>query len=216
MRRLTFTSALICAAVLCISAVALAGGEKLTSDTGNLLHGSVYKYSGIQRQGIITIRTKWNLPAASPTFRYDFDIMDGEVAQNHYSFLMGDIAEMVFLPEEDGDQYVNVKLRNGVIHKLMLTSGSKPVIGSVSLWMTEVSVSTEGYGENIIPVGEIARIVFSPPAKGGDKTMDELVEDLSDALEVGIRDNLIDENLAVVMDKIQKRMKARLLNEKKN
>jgi hypothetical protein len=216
MRRLAFKSALISISILCISAVALAGGNKLSSDNGNLLRGSVYKQSGIQRDGIITIRTKWNLPAVAPTYRYDFDILNGQVEQNHYSFLMGDIAEISMLPEEDGDQYMNVKLRNGVIHKLMLTSESKPVIGSVSLWMTDVSVLTEGYGENIIPIGEVSRIVFSPPSKGPEETMDDLVEDLSDALKIGMRDDLIDNDLAVVMEKIQKRMKARLLNEKKN
>jgi len=204
-----------CSLILAAPTGVLAANSKLVTDTGNLLRGSVYKQSGIARDGVITIRTKWKLPAVAPVFRYDFDIMYGSVEQNHYSFLLGDIAEMVFLPEADGEQSVNIRLRNGVIHKIQLTSEKKAVLGPVNLVITDVSVVTDGYGENIIPVGEVKRIVFSAPSEDTDRSMDELVDDFSRALEVGVRDDLIDEDLAVVMDKIQKRMKARLLNEKK-
>lgn len=214
MLRLSMATLLCCSIMLAAFTGARAANSKLITDTGNLLRGKVYKQSGIPREGVITIRTKWNLPAIAPVFRYDFDIINGKVEQNLYSFLVGDIAEMAFLPAGDGEQYINIKLRNGVIHRIQLTSEKKAVLGPVSLWITEVSVITDGYGENIIPVGEVNRIEFSAPADD-TRDMDELVSEFSRALEIGVRDDLIDDDLAVVMDKIQKRMKARMLHEKK-
>jgi len=196
-----------------------AGDEtKFTSGTGNLLRGIVYKHTGVAREGIITIRTSWKLPATPPVFRYDFDIMYGRIEKNLYQYLMGDIVELQFLPIEEGEQPVNVKLRNGLIQKVVLSSDRKGILGKVNLMLDQVDVITDGYGQNIITGGDISRIVILPPIKPEEETITGLTTLLGKALEVGGRDGLVDDNFIVVLKNIQKKMKDKTNGEigKKN
>jgi len=105
-------------------------------------------------------------------------------------------------------------LRNGLVHKLTLTSDKKALLGPVKLWMDEVRVLTDSYGENIIPASEVGKIVFYPPATIEQEDMPALVDGLKKAVEVGVRDDLVDEDLATVLENIQKKMKARMQHEK--
>ncbi|HEX9860708.1 MAG TPA: hypothetical protein VGB23_05845 [Nitrospirota bacterium] len=188
--------------------------QGLVSETGNLLKGTVYKKTGIEREGIITIKTKWRLPAVSPVYRFDFDMIYGQVEGSLYSFIVGDVAEMEFLPSDDNQQVISITLRDGLVHKLTLTSDKKALLGPVKLWMDEVRVLTDSYGENIIPASEVGKIVFYPPATIEQEDMPALVDGLKKAVEVGVRDDLVDEDLATVLENIQKKMKARMQHEK--
>ena len=185
-----------------------AGDEtKFTSGTGNLLRGIVYKHSGAAREGIITIKTSWKLPAVPPVFRYDFDIVFGRIEKNLYQYFMGDVTELEFLPIEEGEQPVNVKLRNGLIQKVVLSSDRKGILGKVNLMVDEVDVITDGYGNNIITGGDVSRIVLLPPIKLEDETIGDLTTLLGKALEVGGRDGLVDDNFMVILKNIQNKMK---------
>jgi len=190
---------------------ALAGdGQRLVSDTGNLLRGTLYKQSGISREGFITIRTTTTLPREAPVYRYDFDILHGRIEGNLYSFMMGDISEMEFLPIEGGTQPVNIKLRNGVIQKIVLSSDEGTVLGPVNLGIREVSVLTDKYGENIVMGGEVSKIVFSSPETAKDEKISGMVDRFGKALEIARRDGLVNEEFLVVLQKLQKEMAAKL------
>jgi len=195
------------------SGAAFAGDNGgFVSETGNLLTGKVVKKSGMERTGVITIKTAWSYPAIAPVFRYDFDMLHGVMEGGKYSYLMGDIAELTFLPPSDGPQKLEVKLRNGAVMQVDLISGHSTMFGNVGLVIENVIVETDQYGENIIPAGDIAKIVFDSPAETRKHTMADLVDDLDNAIKVGVRDDLIDEDLTVVLKKIQARMKERLKN----
>lgn len=203
--------------VLLISASAMAAGPdtRLVSDTGNLLKGTVYKKSGIGREGVISIKTSWNLPAKPPVFRFDFDIVHGLIEGSLHSFIIGDIEEIAFYPQENGAQPVGIKLKNGQTSRMTLSSDNKAILGPVKLRLDEVRVLTDAYGENIIPAAEIDKIVLSRPPAMQDEDIPMLVDGLLNAVKVGVRDELMDENIAVVLENIQKKMKARLDYEKK-
>jgi hypothetical protein len=186
------------------------GNGKLASGTGNLLRGAVYKQSGVARDGVITIRTKWVLPSAPPVYRYDFDVLYGTIEGSLYSYLMADIAEIEFLPADEGRQPVNIRLRNGLIQKASLTTEDKGVLGKVSLRIKEVDVITDGYGENIIPGGDVQKIVFSGPQAASEEDIPALVSTFKKALEVGKRDGLIDKDFLAVLENIQKRAQEKM------
>jgi len=203
------TAAVVLFMVLTLAPNAFGAGDeaKFTSDTGNLLRGIVYKHTGVSREGIITIKTSWKLPANAPVFRYDFDIMFGRIENNLYQYLMGDVAELEFLPIEEGEQPVNVKLRNGLVQKVVLSSDRKGILGKINLMVDEVDIVTDGYGQNIVTGGDLSRIVLLPPTKPEDETVGGLTTLLGKALEVGKRDGLVDENFMVILNNIQKKMK---------
>lgn len=186
------------------------GKDSLATGTGRLLRGAVYKQSGVERAGVVTIRMDWVLPGTPPVFRYDFDILYGTIEGNLYSYQMGDISEIEFLPVEDGRQPVNIKLRNGLIQKVMLTSEDKGVLGKVKLRVKEVDVITDNYGDNIIPGGDVQKIVFTAPLAAPEEAISGLVDQFARALEVGKRDGLIDKDLLAVLENIQGRMKEKL------
>ncbi len=186
----------------------------LSTSTGNLLRGTVYKQNGVGREGYITIRTSWRLPAIAPVFRYDFDILYGSAENNLYPFMMSDVKEIDFLPMEGSDQPINVKLRNGLIQKVIFSSDRKSILGRIDLRLDEVDVLTEGFGQNIILPGDVQKIVFDRPS-----TENEDIKGLSDTLDkaitTGKRDGLIDDDLLVVLEKLDKEIKARVNAEGK-
>jgi hypothetical protein len=184
-------------------------GGGLVSSTGNLLWGTLYKQSGMEREGYITIRTSWAPPTSAPVYRYDFDVIHGRIEDNLYSFLMGDIAEMEFLPIENGGQPVNITLRNGVIQKAVLSSEDKAVLGQVNLMLKEADVLTDKYGENVVTGGEVYKIVFAKPDTVKDEDMQALVDALGLALDTAGRDSLVDKDFLTVLQNIQKKMKAK-------
>lgn len=214
MLRLLFASVF---SVLLISSSVMAAGQeaKLVSDTGNLLKGTVYKKSGIGREGVITIKTSWSLPANPPVFRFDFDVVHGLIENSLHSFIIGDIEEITFYPLEDNTQPVGIKLKNGQTNRITLSSDNKAILGPVKLRFDEVRVLTDAYGENIIPAAEVEKIVLSRPPAIQDEDIPMLVDGLLNAVKVGVRDDLMDEDIAVVLENIQKKMKARLDYEKK-
>jgi len=185
------------------------------TETGNLLTGTVVKKSGIERTGVITIKTTWSYPAIAPVYRYDFDMLHGVVEGGKYSYMMGDIAEITFLPPSDGPQMLEVKLRNGAVVTLELISGHRTMFGNVGLNIENVTVETDEFGRNIIPSSEISRIIFESPAEYRRHSMSNLVDDLGKAIDLGVRDDLIDEDLTIVLKKIQERMKERLKDGEK-
>jgi hypothetical protein len=199
--------------LLCLSAALPAfsdeGKSKLASETGRLISGTVYKQSGITREGVITIRTASGILRSAPVYRYDFDILYGSIDGNIYSFLMADIAEMDQLPPEDKGRPVNIILRNGVVHRIFISSEGKPLVGSSYLSINEVDVVTDKYGENVISGGDIEKIVFQAPAPDKDEDISGLVGELGNAILVGKRDGLIDDNLYKVLENLQKRMKTK-------
>lgn len=203
------TAAVVLFMVLTLAPNAFGAGDetKFTSGTGNLLRGIVYKHTGVSREGIITIKTSWKLPANAPVFRYDFDMMYGRIEKNLYQYFMGDVTELEFLPIEEGEQPVNVKLRNGLVQKVVLSSDRKGILGKVNLMVDEVDIVTDGYGQNIVTGGDVSRIVLLPPIKPEDETVGGLTTLLGKALEVGGRDGLVDENFMVILKNIQKKMK---------
>jgi len=180
------------------------------SETGNFLTGTVIKKSGLERSGVITLRTTWSYPSIAPVYRYDFEMLHGITDGRKYSYLLGDLAEIVFLPPTDGPQRLEVKLRNGAVVPLELTSDRSTVFGNVDLYIENVVVESEDFGRNIVPVTDIARLVFESPAESRQHSMSDLVEDLGNAIDLGLREDLIDEDLSVVLRKIHERMKARL------
>ncbi|MBI5695587.1 MAG: hypothetical protein HZC51_07600 [Nitrospirae bacterium] len=216
MRRLLF-SVMICFGLLALTNPAHAEENRfaLTSHTGNLIRGTVYKYSGADRTGVVTIRLLSKLPGESPVLRYDFDMMYGTIEGTLYSYLMGDIAEIQFMPIEDGEQPANIILRNGLAQRIILSTRYKSIIGPLNLTLTEVMVETDGYGENYITGGDVQRIVFDAPDKVRDSDMERLVSDLGGALAVGRRDKLVDEEFLKVLENIQSLMKSRLGDGKK-
>ncbi|HEY3346517.1 MAG TPA: hypothetical protein VGK71_02730 [Nitrospirota bacterium] len=199
---------LSCQAALCAD-----GSANLSSHTGNLLRGTVYKYTGVSREGIITIRTTSKLLAVAPVCRYDFDILNATMEGTLYNFMMADIESIEFLPMEEGTQPVNLLLRNGTMRKVLLTSGNKGIFGKFNLRVKEVDIVTEGYGENIVPGGDIQKIVFTAQ-KPAEDNIKYLVDQLGYALEVGRRDDLIDNDFRGILENIQSRMRTKI-NEKK-
>jgi len=206
-RIITATVALFLMLTITPKAFCAGDGTKFTSDTGNLLRGIVYKHSGAAREGIITIRTSWKLPAVPPVFRYDFDIAFGRIEKNLYQYFMGDITELDFLPIENGEQSVNITLRNGLIQKVVLSSNKKGILGTMNLLLDQVDIITDGYGNNIINGGDVSRIVILPQIKPEEETIAGLTTLLGKALQVGGRDGLVDDNFMVVLKNIQKKMK---------
>ena len=186
----------------------------LATSTGNLLRGTVYKQNGVGREGYITIRTSWRLPATAPVFRYDFDILYGSAENNLYPFMMADVEEIDFLPMEGSDQPINVKLRNGLVQKVIFSSDRKSILGRVDLRLDEVDVLTEGYGQNIILPGDVQKIVFERPSTEKED-MKGLSDTLDKAITTGKRDGLIDDDLLVVLEKLDKEIKARVNGEGK-
>ncbi len=182
----------------------------LAAESGNLLHGTLYKQSGMARKGFITIRTSWKLPGEAPVFRYDFDVLHGTTEGNLYSFMMADIAEIAFLPMEEGSQPVNVKLRTGLVQKIYLTSDAKGILGKVNLHLAQVDLLTDSFGENVVSGGDVEKIVFSKPPATGEETMSSLVDTFDKALIEGKRDGLVDGNLMVILRTLQTKMKDRL------
>jgi len=187
-----------------------ADGSKLISKTGALLKGTVYKQSGVERTGYITIRTTWNLPGIPPVFRYDFDLMSCKIDANLYTYLMGDIADMEFLPLLEGAQAINMRLRNGMGQLVVLSSDDKALLGTVKLRLKEVVVITDKYGENVIPADDVAKITFSAPVPPEHQSMSGLVDELDKALQTGKRDDLVDDSLQIILENIQKKMAGKL------
>ena len=180
----------------------------LSTSTGNLLRGTVYKQNGVGREGYITIRTSWRLPAVAPVFRYDFDLLYGSAENNLYPFLMADVEEIDFLPMDGSDQPINVKLRNGLMQKVILSSDRKSILGRIDLRLDEVDVLTEGFGQNIITAGDVQKIVFERPTPEKED-LKSLSDTLDKAILTGKRDDLIDEDLLVVLEKLDKKIKAK-------
>jgi len=209
-----YLAALVALMVAVLAAPAFCDDAKfqLASDTGHMLRGTLYKQSGISRQGVITIRTSSNILRSAPVYRYDFDILYGTIDGNLYTFLMADIAEIDMLPPEDAGMPVNILLRNGVIHKIFLSTESKGILGYNSLSIKEADVVTESYGENIVSGGDISKIVFDAPLSTRTEDMPGLVDEFEKALEVGKRDGLLDHNFHTILDNIQKRMKAKQIH----
>ena len=203
MKRITL-AALV--ALACLAAFRPA----LAAEAGNLLKGELYKHSGMVRSGFITVRTSWKLPGEAPVFRYDFDVLHGTTEGNLYSFMLADIAEIAFLPTEDGTQPVNVKLRTGLVQKVYLTSDAKGILGKVNLRLTEVDLLTDGFGENVVSGGDVAKIVFFKQPAAGSETMSALLDTFDKALMEGKRDKLVDENFLAVLRSLQTKMKAKL------
>ena len=216
MRSLMITALFIAASIVYAPFAFPAEGQKLVSDTGSLLRGSLYKQSGIAREGFITIRTSTSLPREAPVFRYDFDILHGRIDGNLYSFMMGDIAEMEFLPIDGGTQPVNIKLKNGVIQKVVISSDEGTVLGPVNLGIREVSVLTDSYGENIVTGGEVYKIVFTTPVPVKDEHLSRLVNEFGKALEIGKRDGLVNEDFLVILEKLHNEMDAKLEEKSKH
>ena len=211
MARLCIALALFIAvgAVLTPPAFCDGGKFKLASSTGRLLYGTLYKQSGITREGTITIRTASNLISSAPVYRYDFDILHGTIDGKLYSFLMADIAEMDLLPSDGGEQPVNILLRSGVLLNVILSTESRPVFGASNLTIKEADVVTDKYGEDIVSGGAIKKIVFkAPPAAPED--MPSLVDRLGKALYVGKRDGLVDDDFYRILSNIESKMKAAL------
>jgi len=181
---------------------------------GNLLTGAVYKQSGISRDGVITIFSDWSLLSSPPVYRYDSDILRGRIDEHLYSYQMADIAEIDFYPIDRGEQAVNVRLRNGLIQRLVLSTEKKTVLGFFNIRVREVKVVTDKYGEDVIPAGDVYRIVFSDPS-GLKDDMAGLLDMLGKALYVGKRDGLVDDAFHKVLDNIQSKMKAAAKEEKK-
>ena len=196
---------------LCFASPALSSDAqaRLSSNSGFLLSGTVYKQSGAARSGIITIRTSWNLPGIPPVYRYDFDILHGSTEGNLYSFMLSDITEIEFLPLEGNNQPVNVLLRNGTMQKVTLSSNDKFLIGTMNLKLKEVDVLTDRYGENIISGGDVQKIVFSAPPAVQDESLNDVVSSLGKALQVGARDGLVDDDFMTVLQKIYSRLKTK-------
>jgi hypothetical protein len=196
---------------LCLASPALSADAKakLSSNSGFLLSGTVYKQSGAARSGIITIRTSWNLPGASPVYRYDFDILYGSTEGNLYSFMLSDIAEIEFLPLEGKRQPVNVLLRNGTLQKVILSSNDKFLMGTMNLKLDEIDVLTDRYGDNVISGGDVQKIVFSAPPAVQDESLNDVVTSLGKALQVGSRDALVDDDFMTVLQKIYSRLKTK-------
>jgi hypothetical protein len=209
------TAAVVLFMVLTLAPNAFSAGDetKLTSGSGNLLRGIVYKHTGVSREGIITIKTSWKLPANPPVFRYDFDILFGRIENNLHQYFMGDVTELEFLPIEEGEQPVNVKLRNGLIQKIVFSSDRKGILGKVNLMIDEVYIVTDGYGQNIVAGGDVSRIVLLPPMKPGEETIGNLTELFGKALQVGGRDDLVDDNFMIILKNIQKKMKDKAYGE---
>lgn len=215
MFRFTASVLLFAVSMLILPPATHAEGDKLVSRTGNMLRGTVYKQSGAEREGVITIKTKWNMPAIGPIYRYDFDIMNGLIEDNLHSFMVGDIKEITVLPFEDGFQVLGVRLRNGGVHKIRLTTDKKALLGPVKVWFENVRVLTDGYGENIIPAEEITKIVFADLPAPGAEDMETLARDFERALELGVRDDLIEEHHAEILENLKNKIKKRLKDEKR-
>ena len=196
---------------LCLASPALSADAKakLSSNSGFLLRGTVYKQSGAARSGVITLRTSWNLPGVSPIYRYDFDILYGSTEGNLYSFMLSDISEIEFLPLEGKRQPVNVLLRNGTLQKVMLSSNDKFIMGTMNLKLSEVDVLTDTYGDNVISGGDVQKIVFSASPAVQDESMKDVVNSLGNALQVGARDGLVDGDFMTVLQKIYSRLKTK-------
>jgi len=214
--KMIISAAMLLFALSLPSSGVCADAAMLSSNTGNLLRGTVYKQSGVERSGVITVRTDWRLPSEAPVYRYDFDVIRGTMEGNLYSFLLADVQEIEFLPLDENRQPVNIRLRNGVIQKLMLSSESVGVFGKMNLGLKEVDVMTDGYGDNIIMGGDVQKIVFSPPPAPGEEDMNALISSFGKALAVGKRDGLLDKDYSLVLDNIYAKMKAKLGELNKN
>jgi hypothetical protein len=190
--------------------------SRLATSTGNLLRGTVYKQNGMERTGYITIRTSWRLPAIAPVFRYDFDILYGSIENTLYPYLLADIEEMSFLPIEGKNQPVTIKLRNGLMQKIMLSSDKKTILGRVNLQLKEIAVLTDGFGENIITAGDVHKIVFHAPASEDKEDIRSLANTLGQAIATGKRDGLIDDDLLVVLEKLENRIKKKANGQGEN
>ncbi len=183
-------------------------GEKLSSSSGFLIDGSVYKQSGAIRSGIIVIHTSWKLPAIAPTYRYDFDILYGGAEWNLYSFMLSDIAQMEFLPVEGDRQPINILLRNGAMQKVSLSSRKEGIIGAMNLKLDEVDVFTR-YGENIISGADIQKIVFTAPPDAQKESLGDVVTLLGKTLHAGAKEDLADKKFMTVLEKIYSRLKVK-------
>jgi hypothetical protein len=185
------------------------------SETGNLLTGKVVKSSGIERSGVITVKTTSSYPSIAPVYRYDFDMLYGVMDGAKYSYLMGDISEIRFLPPDEGPQKLEVMLRNKAVMPISLTSARSTMFGNVGLFIETVIIDTDEYGTNIIPVTDISKIVFDAPTESKKMDMAELVNRLGKTVEIGTREDLIDEELSIVLKKIHADMKERLSHGEK-
>ncbi|MHB8174711.1 MAG: hypothetical protein ACYDFU_09680 [Nitrospirota bacterium] len=209
-------AAVVLFSVITASTAFCAGAnQKLSSNSGFLLQGSVYKQSGAIRSGIITIHTSWKLPAIAPTYRYDFDILYGNTEGNLYSFMLSDIAQIEFLPIEDDRQPVNILLRNGAMQKVTMSSKKEGIIGTMNLQLKEVDVFTR-YGENIISGGDVQKIVFSAPPKVQDESLDDVISSLGKTLHAGAKDGLVDKKFMTVLEKIYSRLEVKAAEKNGN
>ena len=154
------------------------------------------------------------LRSASPVFRYDFDILHGRIDNNLFSFMMGDVAEMELLPIEGGAQPVNIKLRNGVIQKVSISTDEGALLGPSNLDIREVSVLTDKSGDNIVPGGEVNKIVFSAPVTVKEDNLENMLATLGKVLEIGKRDGLVDADFLVVLQKLKDNMDTKLKEPK--
>ncbi len=195
--------------VLIASTAFCAGtGEKLSSNSGFLLQGSVYKQSGAIRSGIIVIHTSWKLPAIAPTYRYDFDILYGSTEGSLYSFMLSDVSRIDFLPVAGDRQPVNILLRNGTVQKVTLSSRKEGIIGTMNLRLEEVDVFTR-YGKNIISGGDIRKIVFAAPPDAQKESLGDVINLLGKTLHAGAKDGLADKKFMTVLEKIYSRLKSK-------
>ena len=184
-------------------------GGQISSNSGFLLQGSVYKQSGAVRSGIIVIHTNWTLPAVAPTYRYDFDILYGSTEGNLYSFMLSDISRIEFLPVQGDRQPVNILLRNGTMQKVTLSSRKEGIIiGAMNLQLENVEVFTR-YGENIISGGDISKIVFAAPPDAEKESLGDMINLLGKTLHAGAKDGLADKKFMAVLEKIYSRLKSK-------
>ncbi len=207
--RLKTIAAFVVFSVFIASQAFCAGtGGQISSNSGFLLQGSVYKQSGAIRNGIIVIHTSWKLPAIAPTYRYDFDILRGNTEGSLYSFMLSDVSRMEFLPVEGDRQPVNILLRNGAMQKVILSSESEGIFGNMNLQVKEVDVFTR-YGENIISGGDVQKIVFTAPPDMQNQSLGDVINLLGKTLHAGAKDGLADKKFMTVLEKLYSRLKVK-------
>ncbi len=206
MRFRTIASIVIFSMLIASQAFCAGTGEKLSSNSGFLLEGSVYKQSGAIRNGIIVVHTSWRLPAIAPIYRYDFDILYGNAEGNLYSFMLSDVAQIEFLPVKGDGQPVNILLRNGAAQKVILSSRKEGIIGTMNLQLDEVDVFTR-YGENIISGADVKKIVLTAPPDAQKESLGDVITLLGKTLHAGAKDGLADKNFMTVLKKIYSRLK---------
>ena len=199
-----FVTFILFAVVLFAASSALCADpdNKLAQPAGSLLHGTVYKQSGAEREGTITIRMSWSLPTTAPAYRYDFNVISGTVEDTMYNYMLSDVASIEFMPPEGDRKPITVSLKNGKSQKIY--PAHQTLLGKADMSLKQMDIITEGYGNSIVLGSDVKKVVFSTTK---DDSASTVTEDLGKAIETARRDSLADTDMLQVLENLQKKLK---------